>query len=295
VVERPARYGDGVSESLPTGDVARGHRALDPLHTLIYFAPEADEEISAVGVRPGRMCYFASRSAPMGPVSPAVTAATFYNFNPALVARYLPRAWTLASIEDILAARLVAADRALRRVLGDDVVASPEVAEAAGLARRAVTDLPPEGRPLYAGHAHLPWPQEPHLVLWHAATLEREFRGDGHIAALLLLGLSGLDALVTHTATGRGFTEAAAKSTRGWSDAEWAAGVTHLEERGLLEGPALTPAGQQLRGELEATTDRLGEAPWRALGTDDRARLIGLAKDLSRAAVAGGAFAALPR
>src|SRR4051794_22292754 len=77
--------------------VARAHRAVEPLHNNVYFAPEHDERLTAVGLRPGRMCYFAGRAAPMGPVGPGVVAATFYNFSPSLVARHIPRAWTLAS------------------------------------------------------------------------------------------------------------------------------------------------------------------------------------------------------
>ncbi len=107
----------------------RAHRATDSLHSMIYFAPEAEEQLVAAGLRPGRMPYFASRSAPMGAVTPGVTTATFVNFNPDLVAKYIPRAWTLATIEEILAARLRSADLALRRLLGD-AVDSPEVSEA---------------------------------------------------------------------------------------------------------------------------------------------------------------------
>jgi hypothetical protein len=75
----------------------------------------------------------------------------------------------------------------------------------AGLAREAASACTAEGRPLYAGHAGLDWPDAPHVAAWHAATLLREHRGDGHIAALVAAGLSGIDALVTHVATGQGF------------------------------------------------------------------------------------------
>jgi hypothetical protein len=277
---------------LPDGVAVRAHRSLDSLHSMVYFAPEAEEELTGVGLRPGRMCYFASRSAPMGAVSAGVTAATFYSFNPALVARSIPRAWTLASMDDILAARLRAADRALRRMLGEEAVGSADVAEAARLARTAATGLRPDGRPLYAAHAELPWPDEPHLVLWHACTLLREHRGDGHVAALLVAGVSGLDALITHTATGRGFTPAAARATRGWSDEEWATGEDGLRERGLLAGTALTPAGEQVRAAVEADTDRRAAQPWLQLGEADTARLTALGKQLTRTVLAAGAFPA---
>ncbi len=275
---------------LPAGAAARAHRCLDSLHSLIYFVPEAEEELTAVGLRPGRMCYFASRSAAMGPVSAGVTAATFYNFNPTLVARHIPRAWTLASTADILAARMTAVDRALRRLLGDDGIAGPDVAEAAELARAATAGLLPEGRALYAAHAELEWPGEPHLVLWQAVTLLREFRGDGHIAALLDADLSGLDALITHTATGRGFLADAAKATRGWSDEEWNAGADDLRSRGLLADDGLTAAGAATRDALERATDRLGSAGWHTLGERRLARLTELGRGLTQRLVGAGAF-----
>jgi hypothetical protein len=259
---------------------------------MIYFAPEADEEFTSVGLRPGRMHYFASRSAPMGPVPAGVTVATFYNFNPTLVARHIPRAWELASIEDILAARLRVADRALRRLLGDEAPKAPAVAEAAELTRSAATDLPAHGRPLYAAHAALDWPDEAHLALWHGVTLLREFRGDGHIAALLGAELSGLDALITHTATGRGFTSAAAKATRGWSDDEWSAGEDGLRDRGLIDDGGLTLEGANLRESIEADTDELGAAPWRQLGDAGVERLTELGRALTRQIMTSGAFPA---
>jgi hypothetical protein len=257
----------------------------------MYFVPEADEEFTAVGLRPGRMGYFASRSAPMGPVPPEVTTATFYNFNPEIVARHIPRAWGLASIEDILAARLRVADRALHRMLGDDTARIPAVVEAAELARAATVALPTQGRPLFAGHAALSWPDEPHLVLWHAVTLLREYRGDGHTAVLLAAGVSGLDALVAHTATGRGFTEPAAKATRGWSDEQWAAARARLRQRGLLDAEGgLTEAGVAHRQAIEDATDDLAAAPWINLGVEGTLRLLDLGKALSRQLVRAGAF-----
>jgi hypothetical protein len=164
------------------------------------------------------------------------------------------------------------------------------VHEAADLAREAATDLPVQGRPLFAAHAELPEPDEPHLAMWHAITLLREFRGDGHVAVLLAAGLSGLDALITHTATGRGFTEAAAKSTRGWSDEEWAAASARLRADGLLDDLGLTFEGEQLRESIEARTDELAAAPWQRLGVHRTERLIEVCRALSREVVAGGAF-----
>ena len=274
-------------------DVARAHRAVEPLHNQVYFSPEQDEYLTAVGLRPGRMCYFAGRAAAMGAVGPGTVVATFANFAPSLVARHVPRAWTLASPEQVLAARLDGARASLTRLLGGDgAAAAPEVAELAGLLREACSVLTPEGRPLYAAHADQPWPDEPVLSLWHGATLLREHRGDGHVACLVRSGMSGLESLITHTHTGRGFTEAAAKATRGWSDEEWAAACQRLTARGLLAEGALTEAGRALRAEVEAGTDALSAAPWAHLGAERTARVVELGRALSARLVANGAYPA---
>jgi hypothetical protein len=282
---------DRSDPAVDTALANRAHRAFEPLHNHLYFAPEQDEHLTAVGVRPGRMCYFAGRAAPMGAVGPGVVTATFYNFSPSLVAHMIPRAWTLASPEQVLAARLDAARASLTRMLGD-AAGSDEVAELAGLLREACIGLTPEGRPLYAGHADLPWPEEPLLVLWHGATLLREHRGDGHVAALLHSGLSGIEALVTHTALGRGFTPEAAKATRGWSEQEWDDAVQALADRGLVDDAGLTEEGAELRARLEVHTDALSADPWLFLGPERTARVIEIAKDLSRTLVANGALSA---
>ena len=270
--------------------VARAHRAVEPLHAQMYFAPEHDEHFGALGLRPGRMSYFAGRAAPMGAVGAGVVTATFYNFSPSLVAHMIPRMWTLASPEQVIATRRDVARKSLTRLLGDEAIESAEVAELAGLLREACDALTPEGRPLYAGHADLAWPDDPLLDLWHAATLLREYRGDGHITALLHAELNGLEALITHTATGRGFTLPAAKATRGWSEEEWAAETAALVERGLLDDSGLTAEGKDLRARIEAETDVLSADPWLLLGQERTDRVIELGKGFSRQLVAAGAF-----
>jgi len=278
---------------MPSAPPRRCHNLLDPLHSLIYFAPEADEVFSEGGLRPGRMNYFASRAAPMGAVSPGVVVATFYNFSPDLVARHIPRAWTLASPEDIVRARFLLADKVLRRLLGDEIATSAEVEEAAELAKRAARVCTPQGRPLYAAHADLEYPTQPLTSLWHSITLLREFRGDGHVAALVDAEMPGLDALITHQATGKGFTSEFAQASRGWSAELWAAGIAGLQERGLLdETGALTSAGQEVRRGIEERTDELARAPYESLGETDLARLTELGLGLTRRVQAAGAFPA---
>ncbi len=270
---------------------ARVARRLEPLHSMIYFAPEVGEELGELGIDNPRTQYFAQRSAAMGAVGPGVVAATFYNFNPALVARSVPSVWATAAPADVLNARLRAVDRALSHLLGDQVD-SAAVDEAGTLARRACEGATGEDRPLYAAHADLPWPEEPHLMLWHAVTLLREHRGDAHLHALLSGGLSGIEALITHTATGKGFQPSFAQQSRGWSPEQWGEAQARLTERGLLtaDGSALTEAGVALRADIEDHTSRMALAPWAHLGAEDAARLLEVVTPLVSTLLAAGAF-----
>ena len=269
----------------------RTARALEPLHALGYFAPEVEAEVTGLGVRRGRGAYFASRSAPMGRIGGGVVAATFFVFNPSLVAHFIPAAWEVAAPEDVVAARYRGVSAAWQRLLGELVLASAEVAEAADLARSSAEACPVAGRPLCAAHADLAWPGQPHLVLFHALTLLREHRGDGHVAALVGAGLSGIEALITHTATGRGFTRAAAQATRGWSDDEWAGALAALVPRGLMTAEEeLTTEGRDLREAVEHRTDQNGVAPWDALGEAGAQRLSELCRPLVASVQENGAF-----
>jgi hypothetical protein len=246
---------------------------LEPIHAMIYFVPEAFTAWEQLGFTHPRMGYFAQRSAAMGAVTAPVVAATFYNFNPATVERFIPAVWDIAPPADIVEHRYRAADQALRRLLGE-TVASTEMESAADTALAAAEACRPDGRPLFAGHAGVAAPDQPHLRLWHAATLLREFRGDGHVIALTSAEVSGLEAVVSYSATGDLFDEDFFRRSRGWSDDEWAAGENSLRDRGWLDTEgALTPAGRAAREEVEQETDRLAAAPWEALGSETADRL----------------------
>jgi hypothetical protein len=278
------------STTLDPAAVRLAWRVTEPLHAMVYFVPEAQEQFRAVGA-PGAAGYFCSRAAPLGTVGPGPVTAMFYNFSPELIGRVLPSAWARVTPAAVLDARLAAVDAALIRGLGKDVIEGPQVAEAATLARRAAESAAAysDGRPLYAAHAELPWPEAAHLVLWHAQTLLREFRGDGHVAALLVAGVSGLESMILHIASGEA-DETFLRKTRGWHRPQWQAAVDSLRARGLIEGdqPALTDAGRALRSGVEATTDRLGTAPYLVLGADGCARLAELTRPLSRTIVKAG-------
>ncbi|MEU6195778.1 hypothetical protein [Streptomyces sp. NPDC047061] len=271
----------------------RCHTLLNSLHATHFFSPELAEELAALGVTHPRAVNFAVRAAALGAVGAGTVTATFYNYKHELVARHVPAVWETAAPKDVLAARVRAVDASMRRLLGADTVVSDGMAEAARLALRATEACSRSGRPLYAAHADLPVPQEPHLAYWYASTLLREHRGDGHLAALLAAGLDGLEAVVTHTATGKGMTPKWVFATRGWSQDDWDAAVARLRERGLLDAEGeLTGAGVALRAEIETETDRLDRAPYEHLGSAGVTRLTELAAGFARAAVAAGAFPA---
>lgn len=263
----------------------RTHYAVEPLHTMIYFVPEAAAAYAAEGVTGGMRGYVASRSAAFGRVPAEVVTATFYNFSPEVITAAIPSVWEATTPERMLTARYAVADAALRRILGDVVCSSAAMAEAAELARQATTGCAVAGRPLFAAHAALPWPAQAHLQLWHAQTLLREHRGDGHIAALVLAGLSGLECAVDHVALGTGLSERVLQRTRGYSDEVWESARARLREQGFLdEAGGYTDAGRARRDAVEAATDAAGAAPYALLGPAGCARLAELAGPWSRRA-----------
>lgn len=279
------------TSSLPARAGRRCHNPLNSLHSTVYFSPEYAKELTSIGIVDDEAPFMVGRVAALGAVGPGVVAAAFYNYNYDLIAKVVPAVWDIASPEAVLGARLRAADAALRRLLGEDAITSPELVEAAELARRASEACTRHARPLYAAHADLPVPEEPHLALWHAATLLREHRGDGHLAALLSVGLDPVEALVSHTATGRGMNPRWVVRTRGWSRADWEAAAERLRGRGLLDGEGeLTEAGVALRAELEDITDRLDLAPYEHLGAAGVERLTELGRGFLMTAAAAGAF-----
>ena len=214
--------------------------------------------------------------------------ATFYNFNPSLVLHAMDGVPDGLDVADVLAARYRAVDRVLRDRLGD-AVGSGEMVRAADLAERACTGLVSRcvGRPLAAAHAALPVPEEDHLRLWWAITALREYRGDGHLVALVDAELSGLEALVFHAASGDVGADVL-KATRAWPDTDWDRAVDGLVARGLLEPQgSFTPAGAELRQQIEDRTDRLAAPAWSQLTDDEAAELRDLVRPWSKAVFAG--------
>jgi hypothetical protein len=225
------------------------------------------------------------------------------------VRRALPAVWDLADPAAALAARQAGAVAAVRRLLGlqpaDEVPAA--VAAAADQLMAAAAGLDQAGRALAAPNIALPVPAEPVARLWHAATVLREHRGDGHVAALVAADIDGAEALALRAGADRAYASpgqgaadqgaagqgaagqgAAGQVTaawsrdqmqpaRGWTDAEWDAAVTRLADRGLTDGGGTaTAAGTGLHREIEQATDRAAARPWASLGPTRTAGLADL-------------------
>ncbi|MDQ3737862.1 MAG: hypothetical protein M3337_01675 [Actinomycetota bacterium] len=262
-------------------------RQLEPIHAVTYFAPEARAAFDAAGYRGYWMSYFAGRAAPLGPVGQEVVTALFYNFSPARVAKALPDAWGFAAPGAALDARLEGSIAALRRAVGD-LADSDDVATAATLAGRAARSAPLAGRVLFAANLALAWPDDPLAELWHSATMLREHRGDGHVAALVAAGIGGREANVIHSAAGGPPREVLAVA-RDYDDEEWDATVRALEVRGLMTTDgALTVQGQAVKDDVEERTDRLAVTAYDTLDDGEIDQLLAAVAPLAAAVVAAG-------
>lgn len=228
-------------------------RSVEVVHDVVYFAPDTKARYEALGLKGYWMGYFASRSAPLGTPSPELVVATFHGFAPQMVRRALPDAWSLASRDDILQARLD---------LARDTLAPATQAEGADTARVAkelaaiVDGLNLAGKPLAAAHAALARPDDDTGLLWWAASVIREYRGDCHIAVLTAAGLDGTSA--NTLAVAAGLIGGDQRTMRGWTEEEWTAGYAQLASRGWVDADgAITESGRAARQQIEDATDRV--------------------------------------
>ncbi len=276
----------------------------EPVHLVSYFTPEARAAFEQAGLRGFWRGYFAGRAAPMGRVDAPAVVAAFFVFAPAMVGRAIPSVWELATPAEALAARQKGAVAAVRGLLGlkpaDPVPAA--VTAAADQLAAAASDLDGAGRSLAAPNVALPVPDEPVARLWHAATLLREHRGDGHVAALVAADLDGAEALALRAGVDRagerarrhvaaGWKREQMQPARGWTDAHWDAADERLAARGLLDGErAATTAGVTMHREIEHATDQAAARPWTSLGQDRVAALAELLRPIARACAAAMPF-----
>ncbi len=275
---------------------------FEPVHIISYFTAEPRRAFEQVGVRGFWRGYFAGRAAPLGEVGAAPVIAAFFSFAPVMVGRALPAIWTLITPGEALAVRQAGAVDALRRLL-DEAGVPPESAAAAGdRLAAAAAELEPGGHVLGAANGALPVPDEPLARLWYAATVLREHRGDGHVAALVAADLDGPEALVlragvdlaaggAHSRRSGGWTRDQVQPLRGWTDDDWDSAVARLAGRALLrrDGTA-TAAGTELYQTVEDTTDQAAARPWLRLAAASATELAELLRPIARACAAALPF-----
>ncbi|MFF0861094.1 MarR family winged helix-turn-helix transcriptional regulator [Nonomuraea sp. NPDC003560] len=268
----------------PQARIHRMFELTEPIATAT-FSEVANEAFLAVGMRNYWDGYFAGRAAPLGLAPAEVVHAVFYNFADGEVARHIPWVWGKITPQEAIAVREQGSTAALRQMIGE-LAGSPGLARAADLATRAALSAPAEGRPLYAGLRALDVPEEPVARLWHAATLLREHRGDGHNAALVAHGIGGTEAHVL-MAVSLGMRAEEFGRIHHLPKARLTAVVDGLRDRGLVDAAGgFTDAGRETKQRIEALTDELAAPAYDVLSPDE---LDELAAELEPIAAAASA------
>jgi len=234
--------------------------AIEPIATICFWSEPAYDAYAALGLD-FLQGYVWGRASVLGEPEGTVAAAAFGVFEPGLIRALYDAGRAACSLAHIRAAKLAGAVTALRTVLD-----APEgLADAVAALRRGVDAADPAGRAMHAGLTALPWPDDQLGQLWHACTILREHRGDGHLAACVAAGLSGLESnLLTELRVG--WDPLAYTATRGWPPESMEAATQALTDRGLVAGCALTDEGNRLRDGIEQTTDRLMQPVVDAIG-----------------------------
>jgi hypothetical protein len=225
---------------------------FEPVHAVTYFSPQSRDALAAIGLTRYWDGYFAGRSAAVGALAGPPVTAMFSGFAPFLVDRALPAVWSVTTPAQVIEARYVGAAETLRALVPDEATVTAAASALAQLTR----NLDLVGRPLAAGFASLPLEDDPYRRVWQLAGTLREHRGDGHVIALVSLGIAGITTLLLRS--GVDLDAASMQKARGWTDDDWSAEADRLVERGLLDAARrITPAGADLLNRAEHLTNRL--------------------------------------
>ncbi len=247
---------------------------VEPIGVIPYSADEPNEAMFALGFTNYWDAYFAGRAAPLGASAPAdVVHALFYNFAPGEVARHIPKIWATTTPASAILARQQGCTAALRHILGP-LVDDRGFARGVELLATAATSATPDGRPMYAALRTLPMPSDPVTRLFHAASLLREHRGDGHIAALVTERIGGLESHVL-MALEMGMPAEKFGRIHHLPSPQLVALLDGMKARGLVaEDGGFTAAGAETKARIEALTDDLAVAPYECLAAAEVEELI---------------------
>lgn len=258
----------------------RVNTTLGPLFGVPVTTPLAVPHYTKIGFdADDRMgWYYAFRSAPLGRATAETVISTFFNFRPERIRQYVPQVWDIAEPAVVIDTLMDLVDSVMGDALSE-MADSAELRELAALLTTAAATAftRPEGRPLFAGIAAIPWPDAPPAQVWLGMHALREFRGDGHVALLTSHDLTALEALVLHA--GMGIPTELLRTSRGWPSEAWDATVDDLRSRGLLEADdvKLSEEGAALRGGIERRTDDLAMPAYTEIGEDGVRRILELA------------------
>ena len=118
---------------------------------------------------------------------------------------------------------------------------------------------------MYAALRAVPVPDDAVERLFHAASLLREHRGDGHVAALVVEGVGGLEAHVL-LALDMGLPAEQFGRLHHLPGAQVAAVVDGMRARGLIGDDGwLSDEGRAVKQRVEALTDDLAAGPYESL------------------------------
>jgi hypothetical protein len=218
-----------------------------------------------------------------------VVHAAFYSFAEGEAARHIPSAWEKIPPEASFAAWRRGSAASLRRILGAGPAGSPGLVRAADLTTKAATSAPTEGRVMYAGMRALPVPGDPVARLWHSATMLREHRGDGHIAALLTERIGGTEAHVLSALEQGIHPPESFGRIHHLPEERLAAVMDGLRARGLVDAVGrFTDAGRAAKQRVEALTDDLAAPPYEALSPAELDELVAVLEPVTARLVAAG-------
>jgi hypothetical protein len=225
----------------------------------------------------------------LGRVPAQVVHAAFYSFADGEAARHIPSAWETVPPEVSFDAWRRGSAASVRRILGEELADSPGLARAADLVTRAATGAPTNGRVLYAGWRSLPVPDDAVTRLWHSATMLREHRGDGHVAALLGERIGGTEAHVLSALDYGIYPAESFGRIHHLPKKRLAAVMDGLRERGLIDTEGrFTQAGRETKDRIEARTDELATPPYDALSAAEFDELLGELEPITAVLVAAG-------
>ena len=262
---------------------------VEPIGVIPYSTDEPNEAMFALGFTNYWDIYFAGRAAPLGDVPAELVDALFYNFAPGEVARHIPKVWHTTTPDAAIAARLAGCATALRRILGDRVD-TPAFARAAELLIKAATSAPFDGRPMYAALRAIPIPDEVVTRMFHAASLLREHRGDGHIAALMSEGVGGLEAHVL-VALDMNMPAHTFGRVHHLPAAQLAAVIDGMRDRGLIADDGwLSEQGRSVKQRVESLTDDLAAKPYQSLAPEELRELMDTLQPLATLLIAAQDF-----